>query len=201
MENVKKQYEEIVEKRKKVLEELLPLSENEVVKRYLELTKLEEELSEEEKTLYTKMRKKEFGTCKHLTIYTKVCTDTYEGKTYHEVGCMKCGADTYILNYERKFLSSSEQAMYDYLKSYSNVLFNSKPSVTCDLELAKAIYKKIYEKYPDIDDKTANKYFEIALDNMRNIKVTRERKDSRIKRLGLRKDFYKWQTYTLKDIF
>ena len=61
-----------------------------------------------------------------------------------------------------------------------------------DLDLAKAIYSKIKESHPDIDDETARKYFEIALDNIRKIKVNDERKVSRAKRLSLSPKFNKW---------
>lgn len=49
--------------------------------------------------------------------------------------------------------------------------------------------------FSDIDDKTVIKYFEIALDDIRNIEVSDERKKSRAKRLGLSKDFNRWNWY------
>ena len=64
--------------------------------------------------------------------------------------------------------------------------------LVCNLDLAKAIYSKIKEAHPDIDDETARKYFEISLDDIRNIKVNDERKKSRAKRLSLNPDFNKW---------
>ena len=52
--------------------------------------------------------------------------------------------------------------------------------------------------FSDIDDKTVIKYFEIALDDIRNIEVSDERKKSRAKRLGLSKDFNRWNQISIK---
>ena len=57
------------------------------------------------------------------------------------------------------------------------------------------MYSKIVEYHPEIDDVTALKYFEIALDNMRNIRVTDDRKESRVKRLMLKPGFHNWGGY------
>ena len=66
--------------------------------------------------------------------------------------------------------------------------------IICDLELATAIYNKILEYYPNIDDDTAIKYLGIALDNIRNIEVSEERKMGRAKRLDLSKNFNRWSS-------
>ena len=81
--------------------------------------------------------------------------------------------------------------MYDFM--YGGVYRSGiDTKMFCDLDLAKAIYSKIREAHPNIDDETARKYFEIALDNIKNIKVSDERKTSRAKRLSLSLKFYKW---------
>ena len=67
----------------------------------------------------------------------------------------------------------------------------------CDIKLAKAIYSRIKETHPDIDDETARKYFEIALNDIRNIKVSEKRKINRAKRLSLGK-FNNWH---VKDVY
>lgn len=192
MDIEKVEYNKIKEQRRKTLEEIYKLEETEEVRRYLELKEQESDLKEQEDISYKKMKKKNYKDCRHITIYTKIFDDYYEGKTYREVGCIKCGVDTSVLDYEKKYLSLSDQAIFDYVKSYSNVLFSSKPTVSCDLSLATSIYSKILEKNPGIDDKLARKYFEIALDNIRNIKVSDERKRARAKRLGLRNNFNNW---------
>ncbi len=82
--------------------------------------------------------------------------------------------------------------MASFLKEQSFVN-DADINTVCDRELAIALYKKIREYHPDIDDKTVIKYFEIALDDIRNIEVSDERKKSRAKRLGLSKDFNRWK--------
>lgn len=54
MSNLKKEYNEITEKRNKIFEELKLLTENEIVKKYFKLLKVNESLQEEQCTLYKK---------------------------------------------------------------------------------------------------------------------------------------------------
>lgn len=65
----------------------------------------------------------------------------------------------------------------------------------CDFDLAKAIYTKIKEAHPNIDDETARKYFEVSLNDISEIKVNDERKTNRAKRLSLDSKFNKWRKY------
>lgn len=99
--------------------------------------------------------------------------------------------------YDINDLSTDRRIMYNYLKElYDNNIYLSMSVADiftpCDLELATALYKKIKETHPDIDDDTATVYFEIALDNMRYKPVTEERQTNRAKRLGLSKNFKNW---------
>ena len=195
MEDIRKKYNEIVNKRKEVIEELVILENSDIVSKYLRLKKENLELLEQEQELYTHIKKQSYASCKHLTIYTKVYYDYLDGKRYTSCGCMKCGLNSNVLDYDRKWLSIEERTMYDYLKK--NMNFRSTSDVICDLSLAKAIYKKIKENHPGINDKLARKYFEIALDNIRSIPVNEKRKESRIKRLNLKSNFNKWN---VKDV-
>ena len=110
--------------------------------------------------------------------------------------CVKCGLNYKSLRLTNRgkenSLSFDERVMASVLKERSFVN-DADINIVCDRELAMAIYKKIREYYPDIDDKTVIKYFEIALNDIRNIEVSDERKKSRAKRLGLSKDFNKWK--------
>lgn len=54
-------------------------------------------------------------------------------------------------------------------------------------------------KWQFISKTTYTKYFEIALDNIRNIKVSDERKVSRVKRLLLRANFNKWNVADVSE--
>ena len=75
---------------------------------------------------------------------------------------------------------------------FAGMIKGVETEVACDLDLAQAIFSKIKEVHPDIDDTTAIKYFEIALDDIRNIKVSDERKVGRAKRLSLKPEFKRW---------
>lgn len=110
-----------------------------------------------------KIRDEEYLSCNH--IYISLNNDFNI--------CMKCG------------LVKSFVLPPDYCDGiYTNIL--------CDIELARAIYSKIKEAHPDIDDETATKYFKVALFDIRNIVVNKDREKSRAKRLSLNPKFNRW---------
>ena len=196
MDNAKKEYTNVVRKRNEVRRELIDLENQEIVQRYLDLVEEDEELREKEKKLYMGVKKEEYMSCKHLTVYSKIYHDCYEHRTHKNCSCIKCGLDSSVLDYEKIFLIDEEKVMYDVLKQNQSI-FKNKTDVICDINLAMAIYQKIKEKHPGISDKLARKYFEIALDNIRNIKVNEARKESRVKRLNLEPKFNRWNA---KDV-
>lgn len=136
------------------------------------------------------MKNEEYKCCEHILVYSEIDYDGYEGRTYRSCGCIKCGLDSSILKQDREWLPFSKKIMYDYLRE--EYLSGRETEIVCDLDLAQAIYSKIRQTHPDIDDETAVKYFEIALDNIRNIKVSDERKTNRAKRLSLDPKFKSW---------
>ena len=193
MDNLKKEYKEIKEQRNKVIEEIKPLKENEIVKRYFELKKQNDALYEKQLDIYQKMKKEEYKGCNHILVYSEIEYDRYEGRKYRSCGCIKCGLDESVRNKVRKYLPFFEQVMYDYLRDINLIgIRGNETNITCNLALAQAIYSKIKETHPDIDDDKAIKYFSIALDNIRNIDVSEERKVNRAKRLSLNPNFKDW---------
>ena len=78
--------------------------------------------------------------------------------------------------------------MHDYLEENPN-LNGIQTNYACDLELAQTIYSRIKEVLPDINDETARKYFEIALDNYILYRYDNKIKNQKRKRLGLRPTF------------
>ena len=192
MSNLKKEYDEVTEQRKRIIEEIKPLEENDVVKKYFELKKQNEILYEKQLTLYKEMKNEEYECCEHVLVYSEIDYDRYEGRTYRSRGCIKCGLDNSVSKQRREWLSFYQKIMYDYLsKKY---LSGMETKIACDLDLAQAIYSKIKETHPNIADEMAIKYFEIALDNIRNIKVSEERKTNRAKRLSLNPRFNSWNS-------
>lgn len=196
MSDIRKNYEEMLSEMKKINSWLEELMEDKRVQEYLTLDdqrlKLESELSE----LYTVMKKEEFSKCSHIWIPVSKNVDYYEGRSDIDYGCMKCGLDQRVLSASYpEFLSVDDKIMYNYLYQHYAIHQGIKSHTLCDLDLARSMYSKIVEYHPEIDDVTALKYFEIALDNMRNIRVTDDRKESRVKRLMLKPGFHNWGGY------
>ena len=190
MESLRENYDRIVNERKSIIDELKVLEENDKIKKYFELTKKNDELYKIERDLYAEIRKEEFKKCNHVLIYSKSIYDELEQRTYRYRGCIKCGLDESVKADDNYKFSSVTKAMHDCL-GWVNIK-GKYIDYVCDLELARAIYNRIKEVHPDINDETAIKYFEIALDNIRNIKVSEERKEKRANRLCLRKGFNNW---------
>ena len=190
MSKLKEEYEEVKKRSVNVVNEIKQLENSDIVKRYLDLKKECDRLYDKQISLYSAIKHEEYDECKHILVYSKVDFDRYEGRTYRYRGCIKCGLDNSVLGEENDYLLYSRKIMSNYLQKKH--LEGITIDVCCDIDLATSIYSKIKEAHPNIDDKTAIKYFEIALDNIRNIEVNDERKVSRAKRLSLNPKFRKW---------
>lgn len=190
MSDLKRKYEELKNQREKTIEELNHLREDDRVKRYIELQSKNETLYNEQIALYQELKKEEYSSCNHILVYSEIDYDRYEGRSYKRCGCIKCGLDGSVSSQSREYLPFSQKIMYDYLRK--NHLRGKETNITCDLDLAQAIYSKVKEVHPDINDDTAIGYFEIALNNIRNTKVSEERKTNRAKRLSLGSKFKNW---------
>lgn len=153
------------------------------------------EQNEDDTHLYQEMKKKEYECCKHILVYSEIEHDMFEERTYRRCGCIKCGLNESVSSGYGDFLPLSQKIMYDYISEhYLNGYIRDgiEIKIACDLDLAQALYSKIKERHPDIGDDIVIKYFEIALDNMRNIRVSEERKINRAKRLSLNPQFKNW---------
>lgn len=184
VESLKTQYDKTVEEREKTIAELKKLEENEFVKKYLNLSDKCKDLRNQQKELYEKVRIEEFKHCDHIWVATLSDHDPMECRTERYYGCIKCGLNQIVYKYTWQMLDEEERIMYDFMNNGS-YMKGIRTSIVCDLELAKAIYSKIKENHPNIDDNIAIKYLETALDDIRNIKVSDERKENRAKRLSL----------------
>ena len=189
-------YKKITEQRKNISIELKELLENESVKRYFELCNKDKNLAFQQREVYENIKNEQYLKCNHIWVNTLKDYDSYEGRTETYCGCIKCGLDErviYMMEYnpDCSALTEDQKIMYKIMNDgYYKKGINT--NVNCNLELAMAIYKRIKEKYPNIQDGLARKYFEIALDNIRNIQVNDERKKSRAKRLSLNENFNRW---------
>ena len=197
------EYNKVVDERISVVEEIQKLRENKHVKKYLELEQANKDLYARELECYCKLKREEYENCDHIIVCTNADYDTSscEQRVHKNYGCIKCGADTYILDCERSWLDYKERVMYDYLRDeYKKHLCmrGMDTGILCDLELGVNIYSRIKEANPDIDDLTAINYFTRALDNIRNQDVSEERKVSRARRLSLSPSFERWNG---RDVF
>ena len=191
LECIRIDFSDIDKEYKKIEKEIWGLEEVPIVKKYLDLQKKKTELEIRRKNLHSLMKYGEYENCNHLW---GISMDEYGEYDYV---CVKCGLNYKSLRLTNRgkedSLSFDERVMASVLKDKSFVN-DADINIVCDRELAMALYKKIREYHPDIDDKTVIKYFEIALDNIRNIEVSEERKASRAKRLGLSKNFNRWSS-------
>ena len=178
--------------------EIIELNKDDIIQRYNRLNTEKSLLEEDLDNLYRDMKRREYDRCHHLLITTYLePSRVSEENDVRYCGCLKCGLDEKERHSSNLFtdynkLPLEKKVMVDYLKN-NHIERKSIANITCDLELARAIYKKILEYNPKINDKLAIKYLEIALDNIRNIKMTEDRKESRIKRLELKSDFINWK--------
>ena len=189
LECIRDDFSDIDNEYKKIEQEIWGLEEVPIVKKYIGLQKKKTELEIKRKNLHRLMKYGEYENCDHLW---GVSTDEYGEYDYV---CVKCGLNYKSLRLTNRgkedTLTFNERVMASVLKEQSFVN-DADINFVCDKELAMALYKKIKEQHPNIDDKTVIKYFNIALNDIRNIEVNDERKKSRAKRLGLSKDFNRW---------
>ncbi len=200
MQNLNEKYQSVLEQREKVLKEIQDMQQQEIIKKYLELQKQKDNLEDEYNQLYKEVKMEEYKSCQHILVTDTVAGSGFNYQQYF--GCIKCGLTSKVLDFPREKLNSLQlQAMYDYL--YKNHFINNtfydlrrltgiETNIDCDIDLAQAIYTRIKNAHPTIDDVTAIKYFEIALNDIRNIKVNNERKINRARRLSLNDNFNRW---------
>lgn len=201
MDSLNKQYEKIVTERKELIERIKTLETEETVKEYLSICNQNAELASKQRELYEQIKVEKYSTCNHIWVIALRDYDSREGRRYDYHGCIKCGLDQRIgylsdFSFNLDSLSLDQRIMYDFMKD-NQYFYGIKTGMLCDLDLAMAIYSKIIENHPDIDDDTAVKYFKIALYNIRNIDVTDERKANRARRLSLTPDFKQWSARSI----
>ncbi|HIR59074.1 MAG TPA: hypothetical protein IAB38_03395 [Candidatus Onthousia excrementipullorum] len=190
LEYIRADFSDIDKEYRNIEKEIWGLEELPIVKKYIELQAKKNALATKRKNLYGLMKYGEYENCNHLW---GISMDEYGEYDYV---CVKCGLNYKSLRLTNRgkedSLSFDERVMASVLKGQSFVN-DADINLVCDKDLAMALYKKIKEHHPDIDDKTAVKYLEIALEDIRNIEVSEKRKKNRAKRLGLRHDFNRWK--------
>ena len=193
MHNINEEYRIVSEEMDKVNNQLYVLKKDQKVQKYIELERRNKELRYKQLVLYRQTKYEEYKNCHHIYVTSQIKNDNLKGRQSRGYTCIKCGLKRPVLYSDKETLTYNEQIMYDYLKNnFETNEFDIYTDYVCNKDLARAIYCKIKEHNPDIDDSLVKKYFEIALDNIRNIKVNYERMKSRAKRLHLSSDFDRW---------
>ncbi len=188
MESLKEKYDEVLSQETSTELRINSLKDNAAVKEYLALQDKIKHLQDQKEELYRQIQFDNYSSCKHIWTITYVCYE--EGCFY--CGCIKCGLDQRVVlpeNYDVRETPYG-QIMEEFVKKNCGQPMYSK--LECDLPLARAIYAKIKEAHPNIDDKTALSYLNTALSDIRDKKVSDKRRISRAKRLSLRPNYSKW---------
>ena len=89
MDNLRCEYEEVIAKRKKILEEIEELKKTDILNRYFKLCKDNSNLSILENDLYSQIKTDDYTYCNHIWVKVLKDYDEYEGRTYIYRGCMK----------------------------------------------------------------------------------------------------------------
>ena len=160
---------------------------------------MNKELSNLQEKLYKQVKVEEYSSCNHIWVSALQDYDGFEGRSLNYYGCIKCGLDGRVLLMKRYprliHLTSDQKIMYDFMIGGNVYNKGINTNMLCNLNLAKAIYSRIKEVHPDIDDETVVKYLKVALYNIRDNKVSEERKESRAKRLSLSPKFDRWGVF------
>lgn len=198
--DLKKTITDKIKQRDVLIEEMKELERSSPdVRKYKELIGKELRLRVETTDTFKLIRYKEFDECNHILVKTMICTGK-RNRPYTYCGCIKCGLTDAVESKSKDNLNISETVMYDYLeeiKKRGYILNGNILNIKCDLSLAKAIYSKIDEIYPYLDESLKIKYFARALAHIRQKNVSDERKISRAKRLSLESDFNSWYSSSI----
>lgn len=189
MKKLKKEYDNIVLERTKILEEINELKENEFVKKYLELNDKNHQLRLSQERALRELKLMEYENCEHIWVISKAERDAYQGWSCIYRGCIKCGYDQALIEYNQdkkfEFLSAEDKAMIEYFKRDKGFALSRgiKTNINFDFVLAKHIYKTIKEAHPRASDKTIIKLLEKEIDKIKNDNVSQQSGKKRTKNL------------------
>jgi len=175
MEDVKTEYEKVISERKEVLNELNLLTEDEKVKRFIELYEKEKTLANKQNGLYNKNKRLEYSSCDHIWVRVAHDYDSWEGRGYDYHGCVKCGLDGSVLLemeslHNPQWLANDRRIMYDYIRNNYGYYSGTHTDLSCDLETGMSLYKKIKSVFPEVDDDAIVKYLEVAINTEKESK-------------------------------
>ena len=173
-ESMLKHYETLLEK----YDTVLPPFNKKTLEKYISVCRIE-------------LIKCQYEECEHLWV---TLPSAYEDED-SLYGCVKCGfTNGFVpdLDYISADLDENEIASFEYMTMQMYDYPSKHIGCWCNLELGKAIYRKIIDAYPDATDEQISDYFSYALFKTRTKDQSEKRKASRIKRLGLNRNFNAW---------
>ena len=91
--------------------------------------------------------------CEHLFAVSESEYDYYEGRTYRDYGCLKCGLDTHLYDSN---LNARGRACSEYIR-HSRVIDTNNTGLYYknygEFLKGRKLYSEYKEKYQDLDDK------------------------------------------------
>ena len=198
-----KKLKEIESKRRKVLKKLEKLEDNEIVKQFKELELLNKNLLSEKYGIERQARLEEYEECDHKLVVTKIVYGR-NNVPHKRYGCMKCGLDDSLLD-EYDLIPAYTRDMNEFIRrhkiSWDYAIRNKNTDIICDIDLARALYAKIKEEFPDADDERTLIIFTTALDSIRKLDISQKDKEERAKVLGLYPSFKRWSEESVIERF
>ncbi len=172
MSNLKKKYNETIVQKEKTKRKIDELKKNHFVEEYIKLCKKESILASKEKKLYTQIKTETYTSCNHIWVITDSNYDYCEGRSYKQYGCIKCGLNQGLLERSSRLPFFSPKDIFTKDEIIMLNCMNQKEGINvkytdicCKLDVAKNLYLKIKNAFPNIDDETILKYFEIEINN------------------------------------
>ena len=166
-----------------------------MLRRYEALSQFEaifkKELEKRMSNYKLEIKKCNYKECNHLWVSLPT-EEEYKGRL---LGCVKCGlTNSFVPKFDSIYdeLTEEEKASFEYMNMSLYDMHSIHSNCCCDLELGMAVYNKIKEVHPYATDKEISNYLSYALWKMRTRDQSEERKASRVRRLGLRRNFNAW---------
>lgn len=164
MINLKDEYNDYKEQRRKICREIVKLEESPDVIKYKKLINQNRKLKEEEDKIYKAMKLDEYEKCDHILVITESTTQkSPKGDfNYSYCGCIKCKLDEKITKYlpsEVEELPNDKKIQYEYLHKHQFHINGIETNIPCGVDLGNELYKEIIKYNHDLDNETIAIYF------------------------------------------
>jgi len=152
MEDIQKNFEEIKKEFRKTCEQLEKLENTANVKKYLALCEKRQLLSSKFEDIFLKVLAEKYRKCDHVLVECNSDYDSYEGRSYHYFGCIKCGLDESVKEDCWCYSKIHREMRKIISENPLNKIKGKKLGVKCDLKTAMNVYSEVKEENPDISE-------------------------------------------------